>query len=369
MSIRAFPAKSSGGPQLQKVITNTGNVDLGTIRNTYVIITGGGGGGGGSNGTFSGAGGGAAGALGGPMMFQEIHATIGAGGAGSSTATGGDGGNSWLTRVGFREGGASGITAVRQGIYISAPGGRGGPANGGGVAGWAADQNGPSISNVDTTLFWIGCPGGGSGGTGTSIGAMAAANAIYQSHAGSYMQNWRTNFNAFFNSTSATSPAVTYGFQLPFAQLIEPNVNTLTDPAAAQMRFQFTTGTVGTTTLSYTGAQGVSGAAIGFNGGSAIFCASGGSGAGSNSNRGGIGGNNIFFNSPPWATGNASNGAGGGGGAGAAAPGTSGSAPVTGGGAGGAGGLGGGGGGGRGLGSAGTATGGAGGNGAFLIFY
>ena len=46
MAISVFPAKSDSAlPQLQRRITTTGYLDLGTIRNCYFILTGGGGGG------------------------------------------------------------------------------------------------------------------------------------------------------------------------------------------------------------------------------------------------------------------------------------------------------------------------------------
>ena len=370
MSISVFPAKSNSAlPQLQRRITTTGLLDLGTIRNCYFILAGGGGGGAGGGSTP--CGGGAAGAIAGSLAFQQVHLTIGAGGTGGGAGGAGtDGGHSYMSRLQER---AYNIQNAVDATYVSCSGGAGGNPSGSSTAGYPPNPGAPTISGVGSYNFYAGSPGAGSnGGASTPIPTLGTSYGLTwpRNH---FISSWISNFTNYWANPTSSTGAGSYTYQPGFAGLfntMHASTNNFAWDGTLRENTIWTSGSgAGGTILPYSG-----GAAGGINqaggsGGDGLL-AGGGGGGGTGSNQfGGVGGSNIFFNGQNRATGTANGAGGGGGGAGVASAGTAGANGTTGvAGAGGAGGLGGGGGGAGGNGNT-SGVGGKGGDGVFLLFY
>jgi hypothetical protein len=380
MGISVFPVKTSGAmPQLQRVVTSTQAIDMGTIRNCYVILAGGGGGGAGGTtpgaSVYSGSGGGGGGAIAGPILFQQAYVTIGSGGAGAGPAgggnsVGGDGGHSYLTKIGYAN---ANSTTGRRASYISASGGRGGVnSTGAGSAPFGPNPGSPSISNVNTYVYMIGNTGGTAEGTGAGGYTGANSGYGYDSYNYNMVKNWISNELIWFTSGSSgtisgespTDRATFWG-----------GISTPTsfDWNGSNQTYLWSSGTLAASRIPpYSGGGPMNNTSTAKNGGGGPFTGGGGGGA-YGSSATGVGGANYFFQSPNRSTGESSAGGGGGGGAGVLTAGAVGgnSSGNTISGNGGAGGLGGGGGGGGGTGNGSTTagTGGNGGAGAFLIFY
>lgn len=372
MGISIFPSQG-GGYTLQRVITTSGEVNLGAPTFCYVMMSGGGGGGGGaspSNGSPAGGGGGA-GAFAMNLMLNQFHATIGAGGTAGTVngSTAGSGGNSAITVGGrFNYGGSNTNSQFDiSSKQIVAMGGGGGFSGANGDSGIVPTD----ITVTGRSGIWIlgsaGSAGSGSSGTPSFASAYQTINSndmIYST------QNFVHNANGNFFSVG--TPTTKNGAQ--FNQFIPaPSVSYNTQPTDVTSatyaigRTNLTTSTNTGTGVAPGGRAPSTTSALGGTGGAGILTGGGGGGGHTASGSGGGGGTSIY--NP--GIGNSNSGSGGGGGAGIFGAGINGAAGTTQGGAGGAGGLGGGGGGGGGLGSSGgsNGTGGAGGAGILLIFY
>jgi hypothetical protein len=380
MGISIFPSQGNGFT-LQRVITASGEQDLGGPRNCFFLLSGGGGGGaGGMGSTASGPGGAGAGAVGMNIMLNQFHATIGAGGtAGTAGNAGTSGGNSALTIGGgmsYTGTYASTGNNLRASQQVVAMGG-GGANNSGGLAGGAL----ASISVTNRTGFYAYGSAGSSGGNNAQVSRTTLVGAhrtvegdangmAYAASQNGFIHNGNSNWynfgatssnpsrsgNNFSNFLAAPGPKNQYSlvpentsFAVMQSSISQNNTGDNLGVAPG--------GTGANANISSPAARGGTGYLTGGGGAGGISGSSytGAAGGGTGLYNGGLGG---------------TSGGGGGGGAGISGAGTDGAAPVsTTGGIGGAGGFGGGGGGGGGYGSSTGGAGGKGGDGALLIFY
>lgn len=379
MGISIFPSQGNGFT-LQRVITTSGEQDLGGPRNCFFLLSGGGGGGaGGMGSTASGPGGAGAGAVGMNIMLNQFHATIGAGGnAGTAGNAGTSGGNSALTIGGgaaYNGAYASTGRESRSSQQVVAMGG-GGANNSGGLAGVAPANI--SVTNR-TSSFAYGSAGscGGNNAQVSRTGLVGAfmtiaTDAVGYSYAATqngFIHNSNSNWYnfespsttrssaSFSNFLGAPGPKTQYS-QQPSNTTFAISQSSLTIDSFSSSEGVARGGTGANTNTSFPGARGGTGYLTGGGGAGGISGVSyiGAAGGGTGLYNGGLG--------------STANGGGGGGGAGISGAGADGAATVsTTGGIGGAGGFGGGGGGGGGWGSSTGGAGGKGGNGALLIFY
>lgn len=389
MGISVYPASNAEGMvKARQAITTTGAVDLGTTRQVYFILAGGGGGGSGRPGTIpGGGGGGAGGAVAGRMLVREFYATIGAGGtAGTANNSGGTGGNSFLSKLASdHNNGAAGANGLgRTAIHVVAGGGAGGTTNPtpNAAAGTMTNATTPTITGVATHFKYIGDYGSNGGASASTSNSQSVTGSIPTIAGGAdlgtalsqYFNGWTNNNGNTFATPSSASALSQYNNIFSFVDPLvylqasqKPEASTYSNPI-----INFTTGS-GNVGCSAPGGYGASSASFSQDGGRGLYCSGGGGGAhtSTTSQRAGVGGANLFFNSPLQATSISGAGGGGGGGAGIVSAGSAGTNGTgTTGGAGGAGGTGGGGGGGGGGGNAaGGGAGGVGGSGALLIFY
>lgn len=383
MGISVYPASTAEGMvKARQAITTTGAVDLGTTRQVYFILAGGGGGGAGRSGSSGAGGGGAGGAVAGRMLVREFYATIGAGGTGGGTSTsGGTGGNSFLSKLASSF--SLNLDAGRYAYHVVAGGGAGGTtgATPNAAAGTMSSATTPTITGVAVHNKYIGDYGSNGGASGSTSNSQSVTNALPTMSGGSdlgtalsqYFNGWTNNNGNTFATSSSVSVLSQYNNIFSFADpLVYLQASQRTDSATySQPTVNFTSGS-GNIACVASGGYGASNGNYSQDGGRGLYCGGGGGGAHNTtlSNRAGVGGANLFFNSPLQATSVSSAGGGGGGGAGIVSAGSAGTnaSGTTVAGNGGAGGTGGGGGGGGGGGSS-SGTGGAGGSGALLIFY
>lgn len=387
MGVSVYPNNTAEGMvRARQAITTTGAVDLGTTRQVYFILAGGGGGGAGRSGSSGAGGGGAGGAVAGRMLVREFYATIGAGGTGGGTSTsGGTGGNSFLSKLASdHNGNANGSTgAGRTALHVVAGGGAGGTTNStpNAAAGTMNNAGTPTITGVATHFKYIGDYGSNGGASGSTSNSQTVTGSlptmVSVSDLGTalsqYFNGWTNNNGNTFATPSSIGALSQYNNIFSFVDpLVYLQAQQRTDSATySQPTVNFTSGS-GNIACSAPGGYGALNGSYSQDGGRGLYCGGGGGGAHNTtvSNRAGVGGANLFFNSPLQATSVSSAGGGGGGGAGIVSAGSAGTnaSGTTVAGNGGAGGIGGGGGGGGGGGSS-SGTGAAGGSGALLIFY
>ena len=381
MAVSVFPAKG-GAPQVQKTITSSGAIDLGTIRTFYFILAGGGGGGGANASSVinAGGGGGAGGVVSGKLAMQSFYATIGAGGISSGGGTGTNGGSSSISKIGS----GRGVTATgSQGnaACVVAGGGGGGGVNlaGSFAAGGTACSTAPTLSGVTTAKTVVGDSGssGNGGGTQNTSGWFPTQMTSITYPA---FEGWNNNsggYGQYLGGSAYTTAWSTYDLLFnPWTtpnQILKPDADTFTFPMAS-----FMTGTGSHCGAAYGGDGASAVGSFGNNGSPGMFAGGGGGGGGGTAaRRGGWGGSTALVSgSTQGALAGGGYGGGGAGGTGILAAGTSGTAgntvsgfPGTGG----TGGLGGGGAGGAGgkaiAGGTSLSDGGTGGAGALILFW
>lgn len=376
MGISIFPSQG-GGYTLQRVITSSGNVDLGGPRMAYIMLSGGGGGGGGSDyvALSGGGGGGGGGAITGTLMLNQFHATIGAGGTGSATAgtTATNGGNSAITIYGGPHNTLTSSNRFPIALQIVAMGGGGGRGDGSAANAGTGPNTITGISGFSGTYQWLFGSAGSSGAAnvqGTSTATQNAYRSVNKATSYATSHGWLANHSGTYNDLSGT--AVPFDFTTDgFIPFVSPTIlSASADPSQTTFTFRtlMSASTATGAGVACGGRGSTNSAGMGGAGSSGLFTAGGGGGGVSNSQYANVGGGtSLYFGGNIDAT--TYGGAGGGAGIfGAGSNGTYTSAGA--GGAGGNGGLGGGGGGGAGTGNASSNfSGGNGGAGCLLIFF
>lgn len=372
MAVSVYPA-SGDGFKIRKIITTTGEVDLGAARKVFVVIAGGGGGGAGSSTSTAhgGPSGGGGGAIGGTTLLKEFHATIGAGGtAGAVDGSGGVGGATYLTQHQSSRNGST--TSGQRANYIVCTGGNPGTTTSSNATNtFSNESSGPTISGYGSFTKTIGSTGGAGATRGGSNDQ--AANGLQNASSTEIARSaigWIPNNVVLIRGINSALGVgqLTIPFMTP-DPVAFPVMNSSAQNTADAPLYMMNTFATGGESISHSGAY-VFTNDKGYTGGSGYWTGGGGSGDSAGAGLIGAqgGSSQTFRGGKGGAAGSGANG-GSGGGAGIAANGgnggnASGSVPGTAG----AGGLGGGGGAGGNK-TGGSNAGGAGGQGAIVIYY